>query len=238
MKKSIPIRLIFTLLFIGIYLNRSYAYFYNYIGQNHLSPPHHEINTTINQGFKNKLITYVALGDSLTEGVGASDYKYALPYLIAQKLSSENNVELINLAHAGDTSLDILVNQLPKALSLKPDLITILIGVNDIHNQKSLSEFESNYIQIVERLKKDNTKIYLLAIPYLGSNKITYFPYNIILNFRTKQFNNIIKRISENARVEYIDLYSTNKSTNFYSSDQFHPSDQGYEDLVKSINVN
>ncbi len=221
-------KLLLIFLIIGIYLNRSYAYFYDFLGQKNLSPPIHEGTIVIGNRSGSQTIKYIALGDSLTEGVGVSNYKNSYPYLIAQKLSSKNNVTLINLAHVGDTSSDVLANQLPKALSLKPDLITLLIGVNDIHNLKSLTQFKENLIQIVSPLKKGGAKIYLLSIPYLGSDKIVYFPYNFILDFRTKQFNNVIKIVSTEYGVKYIDLYSLSKSANFYSSDQFHPSDKGY----------
>lgn len=223
---------------MGIYLNRSYAYFYNFLGQNHLTAPIHKTSIMIDNHSGSQTIKYVALGDSLTEGVGVSDIKSSYPYLIAQKLSSKNNVELTNLAHVGDTSSDALASQLPKALSLKPDLTTILIGVNDIHNLKSLKEFEANYTQIVSNLRKSGAKIYVLSIPYLGSDKIVYFPYNFILDFQTKQFNNVIKKVSTDYKVEYIDLYSLNKSANFYSSDQFHPGEAGYKEWLKAVNVN
>ena len=44
----------------------------------------------------------------------------------------------------------------------------------------------------------------------------------------------IIKEVAQNANVKLIDLYSLTNSAhtadaNFYSSDRFHPADQGYE---------
>lgn len=215
-------------LLTGIYLNRSYAYFYNFLGEKKLVSPEHEITMMVGSNLGSPTITYLSLGDSLSSGVGVSDYKNSYPYLIAKKMSSKNEVKLINLAHAGDTSEELIANQLPKALSFKPDLITVLIGVNDIHNLKSLKEFEDNYTLIVGSLKKSRAKIYLLSIPYLGSAKIVSFPYNFILDFRTRQFNGVIKKISDKYSVKYIDLYSLIKPENFYSTDQFHPSREGY----------
>ncbi len=238
MKKMWLYFLILLFLILVIYLNRSYAYFYSFLSQNVFIPPPHEATIMIGNQPGSQTIKYTALGDSLTEGAGVSDYKNSYPYLIAQKLSSKNNVKLVNLAHGGDTSSDALTNQLPKALPEKPDLITVLIGVNDIHNLKSLKEFKDNYTQVISTLKKSGAKIYVLSIPYLGSDKIVFFPYNLILDFRTKQFNNVIKRISTDLRIGYIDLYSLSKPAHFYSPDQFHPGDQGYNEWAKAINVN
>lgn len=231
-------KLLLIFLIIGIYLYISYAYFYNFLGQKNLVPPLHETNMIINNQPDKSPFEYLALGDSLTEGVGVSDYKNSFPFLVSQKLSQKYNVSLINLAHAGDTSGDVLNNQIPKILSLKPNLITLLIGVNDIHNLITLKEFENNYIQIVSQLKTTNAKICLFSIPYLGSDKILYLPYNFILDFRTKEFNKVIKKISVEYNTEYIDLYSLKKSADFYSTDHFHPGEAGYKEWAEAINVN
>ncbi len=231
-------KILLVLFFIAaVYLIWSYSYFYNFLGKTNLTAPSHETSVMIGN-HNTQASTYVALGDSLTAGVGVSDYQKSYPYLIAQKLSSKNNVQLINLAHPGDMSQDVLINQTPQAEYLKPDLITLLIGVNDIHNLKSLREFEANYSKIVSSLKKSGARIYLFSIPYLGASKIVYPPYNLILDLRTKQFNRVIKKISIDYGVNYIDLYALSKSVNFYSPDQFHPGAQGYKEWATQINVN
>lgn len=231
-------RLLVLLFLIGLYLNRSYAYFYHFLSQHHLDAPTHETKTLVGNNNGKQTIRYVALGDSLTEGVGTSDYQNSYPSLLAQRLSAQTNVELINLSRAGDTSTDVATNQLPQALAVKPEIVTVLIGINDIHNLKSLAEFKANYTQIVAALKKNGARVYTLSIPYLGSGKIVYFPYNFLLNLRTKQFNSVIKKISTDLRVSYIDLYSLEKSANFYATDEFHPTDYGYQQWAKAINVN
>ena len=231
-------RLFVFLLILGIYLNRSYAYFYNFLSQHSLVAPTHEETMIVGSSPRLQTIKYIALGDSLTAGVGVSDYKNSLAFTVAENLSLKNNVELINFARSGYTTKDVLENQLTEVISENPNVITLLIGVNDLHNLKSLQEFENNYVQIVSTLKKTNAKIYLLSIPYLGSKKIVYFPYNLILDFRTKQFNNVIKKISFDYKIEFIDLYSLKKSSDFYSEDQFHPGENGYKEWVRMINVN
>lgn len=222
---------------IGIYLSVTYGYFYNFLGQKRLLPPVHETKNIIGDKSDIQTIVYVALGDSLTEGTGASDYKSSFPYLLSRKLSAKAQVELFNLARAGATSEDVVINQLPKVLSLKPDLITLLIGTNDIHNLVPLKDFESNYRTIAAALKKSGAKVHLLSIPYLGSDKIIYFPYKFALEERTKQFNGVIKKVSIDYGFKYLDLYAIEKSANFYSSDEFHPSDNGYRQWTEVINV-
>ncbi len=227
-----------VLLIIGIYLYWSYAHFYNFLSQNRLYPPSHQtmILTGTNPSFKT--LKYASLGDSLTAGTGTFDYKETFPYLVSQKLSLKQNIELYNFARAGGTSKDVLDNQLPKVLSLKPDLVTLLIGTNDIHGLVSLSDFENNLDKIVYAIKNSGTKVYLLSIPYLGSDKIIYPPYNTILDLETKKFNKIIDNLAEKYNVNLIDLYSLQKPSDFYSEDEFHPSGKGYASWAEIINVN
>ena len=85
-------KLFVAVLIISIYLNRSYAFFYNFLAQKNLPPPPHEMKITIGDNLNKQTLSYVALGDSLTAGVGASDYKNSFPYLLTQKLSPKNPV--------------------------------------------------------------------------------------------------------------------------------------------------
>lgn len=225
-------------LIIGLYLYLSYTHFYNFLGQKHLTAPAHGIKTIFANNLSSQTIKYAALGDSLTAGVGVYEYKNSFPYLIAQNLASKSTVELSNFALAGATSKDVLENQVSQALLSKPDFITILVGINDIHNLKSLKEFENNYATIVNALQRQGVKIYLLSIPYLGSDKIIYFPYNLILDFRTKQFNGVVKSIATRYGAQYIDLNLASKPAYFYSSDEFHPGEGGYKEWLKVVNVN
>ncbi len=230
-------KLLLLVLIVGIYLNRSYAYYYDFIGHANLTAPDHPAVVSVGSQVNLPTIRYVALGDSLTAGVGVSDYKNSYPYLIAKQLSFKNQVRLINLAHPGDNSIDLIHNQLPQVLALKPDLVTLLIGVNDIHNLKSENEFRNNYWQIITTLKKTNAKIYVYTIPDLGSQKIVYFPYNLLMDWRTREFNNVIKKFAQDNQLNLVDLYSISKVDDFYSADQFHPGSAGYEQWAKATDV-
>lgn len=183
------------LLLILLYLNRAYDHFYNFIGNLNLQPPIFSSDMVLGQS--GKVLKYVALGDSLTSGVGAKDYKNSYPYLLAQKLSSQNRVELINLSHKGDKSADLLASQLPLAIKEHPEVVSVFIGINDLHNLVSLKEYQNNLGQIISQLQQHTkAKVYLISLPYLGSEKVLYPPYTFLLNFRTNQFNNVIKNLS------------------------------------------
>lgn len=78
---------------------------------------------------------YVAIGDSFTEGLedpGSGDRHVGWADRVAGELARSNpDLEYANLAIRGRLLAPILADQLPTALALEPDLISIAGGVND-----------------------------------------------------------------------------------------------------------
>lgn len=80
--------------------------------------------------------TYVAIGDSLTAGTG--DQYPGIEHLswadrLAQALADQvQGFTYHNLAVRGKTSAEMIAEQLPRAIALKPDFVTILAGGNDL----------------------------------------------------------------------------------------------------------
>ncbi|WP_330299463.1 SGNH/GDSL hydrolase family protein [Streptomyces sp. NBC_00503] len=82
-------------------------------------------------------LRYVALGDSQTEGVGDGDdatglrgFADRLAELMAARLDPE--VRYANLAVRGRLAGAVRAEQLAPALALRPDLATVVAGVNDL----------------------------------------------------------------------------------------------------------
>ncbi|MFF5188942.1 SGNH/GDSL hydrolase family protein [Streptomyces sp. NPDC000345] len=84
-------------------------------------------------------VRFVALGDSLTEGVGdpAGDGRRGWAALLAGGLAGPVDegcpapVEFTNLAVSGAQTRDVLERQLPAGLALRPDVVSVVVGVND-----------------------------------------------------------------------------------------------------------
>lgn len=243
------VKLFILLMLVFSYLLFSYVRFYHFIGDTDLKSPYLQNSLVIQNQNAKGVVKYVALGDSLSAGVGSSTIEETFVYQFALNLSKKYaKIQLVNLAWPGDTSAEVIKNQLPRALSEKPDYVTLLIGTNDVHNKITTSDFNQKYTFILnELLAKTSAKITVLNIPYLGSSKIVYPPFNFLLDFRIKQFNKIILNIVANIpikeRVRFIDLYKStyavsSHNTNYYSSDLFHPSETGYKIWGEIINAN
>lgn len=227
--------LVLLILLIVIYLNRSYAYIFDEIKEKNLAQPAQTTIELTSQPRLSKPVIYVALGGSLTAGVGSSGISNTFPYILSNKLNKLHSpVKLINLGIPGATTQTVLQNELPTTIQDQPDIVTLFVGINDLHNLVSLQKFTENYKQILQDLTtKTAATIIILNTPYLGSKTLILPPYNLLYDFRTRQLNQIIKNLADSYHLQDIDLYSFTKtisdSPDFYSPDQFHPSDSGYK---------
>jgi len=226
---------ILALLLVG-YFAFSYNIFYWFIGAKHLTSPYKENTLTLENPQKEGFTKYVALGDSLTAGLGSNDVHKTMVYQYAQQLSTAHGkVDVINLGQPGATTVDLINSQLQPAIETNPNYITLLIGVNDIHANYAVSKYKTNLNYILqELLTKTSAKVVLINLPYLGSRKLTHFPLNIILDSRTKQFNRVVELLAQDRnRIKLVDLYtgtrlSFSHNNSLYSADLFHPSEAGY----------
>jgi acyl-CoA thioesterase I len=79
-------------------------------------------------------IRYLALGDSYTIGTGLKDEAQNFPSLLAGRLKGAIGIDvaLVNLGVNGYTTMDLIREELPVAQNARPELVSILIGANDI----------------------------------------------------------------------------------------------------------
>ncbi len=233
------IKLISFFLIIFFYLLFFYIRFYHFIGDVNLKSPYTVTSLTLDNPKGDGSVKYVALGDSLSAGVGSQNVNDTFVYRYAKNLSEKyQNVSVLNLAQPGGTTVEVINNQISQTIKFKPDYVTLLIGINDLHNKRTLGDFQKKYGFILdELLTKTDAQITVINIPYLGTSKIVYPPFNLLLDLRTKQFNNIISTVvntkEQAGRIRYVDLYKntyliSKQDLKYYSSDQFHPSGDGY----------
>ena len=148
----------------------------------------------------------------------------------------DKDIEFINLGIGGNRT-DQLFDRLYKdAIELQPDIISILIGINDIWHRYGSeriattdAQFELNYTTILNELKaKTNAKIMILS-PYIldceGKDA---------MREDLKSILPIVRRLAD----EYADVYvpideyfdeamKTMPEPMYYSKDGVHPNENG-----------
>ena len=153
---------------------------------NWLLPSAGPVMTKPSTSAKKKVVTYVAIGDSLTKGVGDSTNQGGFVPLLAQSLTNETGLEFkaINYGVSGNTSGQILSRMQEKkeiGKDLKQaHLLTITVGGNDLRKailedtsnldldrfEKASKTYEKNLKQIIELARKDNPDlpVYVVGI--------------------------------------------------------------------------
>ena len=173
--------------------------------------------------------TYVALGDSAAQGVGALNPQNGYVGLLGKQLREKTGktVRTVNLSESGARIQDVLQNQIPQLKRLKPDLVTIEIGANDIASFDR-KKFEEQFTILVNLLP-DGT--YVSNMPYFGSRA----------SRRQNAFeaSRIIEKILRNQnRLVLVDLQSITEerdSLRNYAADYFHPNSRAYKNWAEAF---
>ena len=128
--------------------------------------------------FKNKTIVFQ--GDSITDAAWNRNlwdhngmYGHGYAFLVASKLEFEDprlNMTVHNRGISGDRSADVLARWQEQALDFKPDLISLLVGINDLICEASpcggidAQNYKKNLIEIMEMTKAQapNAKVVML----------------------------------------------------------------------------
>lgn len=154
--------------------------------------------------------TIVAIGDSITVGVGASfiDFSYV------NRLSEAVGIDIINEGVSGDTSRDVL-DRLPSIIEQNPDIAIVFIGGNDALQGVPASTARENIIVIINQLEQSGAEVLLL-----GAQDV---PFGI------SEYADIYTEIVESTMVTAVPGFFDGilEAPNLLA-DPIHPNDEGY----------
>ncbi|HWH95315.1 MAG TPA: SGNH/GDSL hydrolase family protein, partial [Baekduia sp.] len=110
------------------------------------------------------MTTYVAMGDSFTAGVKDDEPRWADE--VARALGPDTRYE--NLAWVGATSKDVEQQQVEPALELRPDLITLICGANDVllSTRPDPTEYAERLSRMFERLRREAPQAEIMTATY------------------------------------------------------------------------
>ena len=151
-----------------------------------LLPSASPVMTKTSGTVKKQAFTYVAIGDSLTQGVGDTNNQGGFVPLLAQSLTNETDFEVkaINYGASGNTSSQIL-SRMQEKKEIGKDLkqarlMTLTVGGNDLRKavledtsnldldrfDKPAKRYVKNLKQIIDLARKDNPDlpIYVVGI--------------------------------------------------------------------------
>ena len=162
----------------------------------------------------------VFLGDSLTD------------YCNWEELFQ--NSKIINRGINGD-KINGVMQRLNSIVATKPSKIFLLIGINDLDEEKPINEVVSAYTILVSQIKENQpeTKLFLQSLLPTDNRER-------LKNHKIIQFNEQIKAIAQDFGLNYIDLFTpfaneANKLNPTFTFDGLHLNGKGYLVWKKEI---
>jgi acyl-CoA thioesterase-1 len=182
-------------------------------------------------------IRYVALGDSYTIGTGAQ-LNESWPALCTSRLQEKGfSIGLAgNLGRNGWTSQNLIDGQLPQLIVLKPDFVTLLIGVNDWVQGVDAATFQGHLQLILDVLLKilpSPRNILIVTIPDFSVTPTgKQFSNGRDIARGITEFNQIIIKEAQSRGLKTVDLFPLSQAMgqdpSLIALDGLHPSAQEY----------
>ncbi|MEU9010340.1 SGNH/GDSL hydrolase family protein [Streptomyces sp. NPDC048479] len=177
---------------------------------------------------------FVALGDSLTEGVGdrVGDSWRGWAALLAGGLSDAGApAHFRNLAVSGALTQDVAERQAPEALAYEPDIASVVVGVNDtLRCTFDIEDLTLRLDEVCAALSARGTVLLTACLPDPGTMLGLPVPLARPLARRQRAVNAVVHGLS--ARYGAVHLHVADGSwvadRSMWSADRLHPGERGH----------
>jgi lysophospholipase L1-like esterase len=174
---------------------------------------------------------YVALGDSQTEGLWDGDDTSGLGGFadrLAERLDALSpGLQYANLAVRGNQIRDVLDAQLPYALAMGADLITVCIGMNDMTRPgRGFEQALGQLDELHSRLADSGATVVTTTFP----DRARFVPIGRVRGRRVLAINEEIRSAAGRHGFALVDLYTAPSMTqpDTWSPDRVHGSPRGH----------
>lgn len=164
----------------------------------------------------------VFMGNSITEG-----WKMSSPEFFSQN-------KYINRGISGQTTSQMLVRFRPDVIALKPKLVVILAGINDIAQNNGpieLKDIFGNIVSMAELAKINNIKVILSSV--LPANDFSW-KKGMEPAEKVIQLNSMLEKYASENKIPFVNYYlkmvdSEKGLDKKYTNDGVHPTVAGYK---------
>lgn len=179
---------------------------------------------------------YVAIGDSFTEGIGDPEPRSPGGFRgwadrVAEVLAAQTeDFAYANLAIRGRLLRGIREEQVGPALALRPDLVTVSAGGNDILRPRTdPDEVASRLDELVGTLRRDGATVVVFTGPDIGMT-----PVMRSIRGKVAIFNENVHAIAHKHDAVAVDLWALRELTDsrMWSEDRLHFSPLGHHTIA------
>ena len=186
------------------------------------------------------------IGDSITDSTRANredphSTGRGYVFLLESELTAQGEAyEVLNCGVSGNRVVDLLARIKKDCINLQPDVITVLVGVNDVahelYHQNGVGPalFEEVYRILLREMKAALPKVkFILMAPYLLHGSLSD-PYFEDFAQGVAEYGKIACRLAREFDAEFIDLQREfdlaleKASTEHWSKDGVHPTPAGH----------
>jgi acyl-CoA thioesterase-1 len=183
-------------------------------------------------------LTYLALGDSYTIGTGASHESRNYPSLLAVRVEDATSraVRLVNPAVNGFTTIDLLANEIGFINELRPDIVSVLIGVNDLVQGRPVDAYRESLVEIydvIATLHLPDGHVAAISIPdWSVVPSARDYGDSRQIRATTDAFNSTARQEAARRAFTWVDITEASRkglgSDGWVSADDLHPGDPQY----------
>ena len=173
--------------------------------------------------------TILAFGDSLMAGYQLRPGEGFAPQLQAALRAKGRTVTVINAGVSGDTTVQgkARINWVMAGARIKPDLVIVELGANDMLRGQSPAAAKANLEAIITSFKARGVRVMLagmLAQPNLGA-------------VYTKEFNGMYPALAKSQRVSLYPFFMDGVAAvpGMQLSDGLHPTPKGVATIVRKM---
>jgi lysophospholipase L1-like esterase len=177
------------------------------------------------------MTTFTALGDSITLGLGdpgpAGGWRGWAVFLAGGLPAGQ----LHNLATTGAQAADVECTQLPRALELRPDVASVVVGINDtLRRGFDTERVHAALAHVIGSLTATGAVVLTMRLPDPG--RMLGVPTALArpLARRIHEFNEIIDQLAAQFGTLHFDAASDSQvyDRRMWSVDRLHPSERGH----------
>jgi lysophospholipase L1-like esterase len=189
-------------------------------------------------GAADPVMRFAALGDSVTLGIGDQMPQggwRGWAALLAGSLAPPDQVELCNLARSGALVRDVASEQLPLALSVRPALASVLVGVNDtLRGKFDPGAIAADLENIVAALRHAGTVVLTASLPDPGLLLRIPASMRRPLARRAHEINAALGQLAVRYDLIHVDLAACPEiyDKRMWGVDRLHPSERGHRLLA------
>ncbi|MGG8362964.1 SGNH/GDSL hydrolase family protein [Bacillus cereus] len=182
---------------------------------------------------------FVAIGDSFTEGIGDEVEGIALKSWVDHFVQlCENDIEYANFAKRGLVTEEIRLQQLEKALTFNPDLVSLIAGANDVLKGRWNHDAYKNDMEfMIDTLSKAGADIIIANLPDFTVRLPFAAEKKQVIKEQLLEANEVIHSLSREYKLHHVDFWNhhlVNDNT-FWSKDLIHPNSKGYVKVAELI---